>query len=124
MDCRCEKDHCYAILPSKTPPVLPLFSASYHEVGSFPAFSCFTPIFTPFNTNYKLEHTHRERFVCFFCRTHLKNLHFCDKIIKEFFKKGLTAVSKYAIISDRQTDRITLSFFGATTIMNIKQSHL
>ena len=40
-----------------------------------------------------------------FCRTHLKNLHFYDKIIKEFFKKGLTAVSKFAIISDRQTDR-------------------
>ena len=39
-----------------------------------------------------------------FCRTHLKNLHFYDKIIKEFFKKGLTAVSKFAIISDRQTD--------------------
>lgn len=38
-----------------------------------------------------------------FCRTHLKNLHFYDKIIKEFFKKGLTAVSKFAIISDRQT---------------------
>lgn len=41
----------------------------------------------------------------FFCRTHLKNLHFCGKIIKEFFKKGLTAVSKLAIISDSHTDR-------------------
>lgn len=52
-DCRCEKDHCYAILYSKTSPVLPLLAASYHEVGSFPTFSCFTPNCTPFRFDIK-----------------------------------------------------------------------
>ena len=47
-----------------------------------------------------------ELFVCLFFVEHLKNLHFCDKIIKEFFKRGLTAVFKFAIISDRQDNTV------------------